>query len=180
LTVNGSVSGFRVNQGLTQRSFIRYLELTLDSNESAQLLLANPQRVSLVKADLNGEGSEAIALDAKLSVVDDKVTVDFGVNGLGDNRLSNVGDGYYTFSVDLDGDGVGEVKFHFYRLLGDINGDREVTSADTQLVYAAIQARDAYDPNLDINGDGRINSSDLLLAQFAIGRKLKSTLVITS
>ena len=68
------------------------------------------------------------------------LSFDFGAQGITGNRNTNAGDGYYKIGLDLDGNGSFETEYAFYRLLGDVNGDRIVTSADDQAILAAFAA----------------------------------------
>jgi hypothetical protein len=180
LTVTSTVTSFTVSKGSAQRSYIRYLDLGMDSNASALALLNNPSRVKLTKADLNGVGSAPVSLSGFLSVTTGQSTlaIDFGTIGLGNSRNTSTADGYYTLGVDLDGNGSFETNLFFFRLFGDINGDREVTATDQSAVLAGCTA--AYNANLDLNGDGVVNTSDLNYVKRNVGRKLKNTLIVTS
>jgi hypothetical protein len=180
LTVTSTVTSFVVSRGAPQRSYIRYLDLGMDSNASALALLNNPSRVKLTKADLNGVGSAPVSLSGFLSVPTGQSTlaVDFGTIGLGNSRNTASADGYYTLGVDLDGNGTFETNLFFFRLFGDTNGDREVTATDQSAVLAGCTA--AYNANLDLNGDGVVNTSDLNYVKRNVGRKLKSSLIVTS
>ncbi|MCY2933216.1 MAG: putative Ig domain-containing protein [Planctomycetota bacterium] len=180
LNVTSTITSFTVSKGVAQRSYIRYLDLGMDSNASALALLNNPSRVKLTKADLNGVGSAPVPLAGFLSVTTGQSTlaINFGTIGLGNSRNTTTADGYYTLSVDLDGNGSFETNLFFFRLFGDTNGDKEVTAADQSAVLAGCTA--AYSANLDINGDGVVNSSDLNYVKKSVGRKLKSTLIVTS
>ena len=165
---------------MAQRSYIRYLDLGMDSNASALALLNNPSRVQLTKADLNGVGSAAVPLAGFLSVATGQSTlaVNFGTIGLGNSRNTSTADGYYTLGVDLDGNGTFETNLFFFRLFGDTNRDKEVTTADQSAVLAGCTV--AYNVNLDLNGDGVVNTSDFTYVKKNVGRKLKSTLIVTS
>lgn len=99
-----------------------------------------------------------------------------GAAGLGGSRNTNLADGYYTLGLDLDGDGVFESSRRFYRLLGDVNGDRQVNPTDVSLVTAGTTS--AYTPVLDINGDGVVNGADIMLVSKARGRKLADGLLL--
>jgi len=180
LTVTSTITNFVVSKGISQRSYIRYLDLGMDSNASALALLNNPSRVKLTKADLNGVGSAPVSLSGFLSVTTGQSTlaVDFGTIGLGNSRNTASADGYYTLGVDLDGNGSFETNLFFFRLFGDTNGDREVTLAEQNTVLAGCSL--AYNVNLDLNGDGVVNSSDLNYVKRNVGRKLKSSLIVTS
>jgi hypothetical protein len=180
LTVTSTVTSFTVSKGVAQRSYIRYLDLGMDSNASALALLNNPSRVKLTKADLNGVGSAPVSLSGFLSVPTGQSTlaVNFGTIGLGNSRNTSTADGYYTLGVDLDGNGTFETNLFFFRLFGDTNGDKEVNATDQSAVLAGCTA--TYNVNLDLNGDGVVNSSDLNYVKRNVGRKLKSSLIITS
>jgi hypothetical protein len=180
LTVTSTVTSFVISKGAAQRSFIRYLDLGMDSNASALALLNNPSRVKLTKADLNGVGSAAVSLAGFLSVPTGQSTlaVNFGTVGLGNSRNTTTADGYYTLGLDLDGNGTFETNLFFFRILGDTNGDKEVTLADQNAVLAGCQQ--PYNVNLDLNGDGVVNTSDFQYVKKSVGRKLKSTLIVTS
>jgi hypothetical protein len=180
LTVTSAVTSFVVSKGAAQRSYIRYLDLGMDSNASALALLQNPSRVKLTKADLNGVGSASVSLAGFLSVPTGQSTlaVNFGTIGLGNSRNTSSADGYYTLGVDLDGNGSFETNLFFFRLFGDTNGDKEVNATDQSAVLAGCTA--AYNVNLDLNGDGVVNTSDFTYVKKNVGRKLKSTLIVTS
>ena len=81
------------------------------------------------------------------------VTIEFGANGVGGHCNSNLGDGACELAIDLDGDGDGDGTFdtrrHFYRLLGDVTGEKTVDAAD----LAALD--NSFTADLDTNGDGR-------------------------
>lgn len=180
LTVTSTITSFVVSKGVAQRSYIRYLDLGMDSNASALALLQNPGRVQLTKADLNGVGSTNVPLGGFLSVPTGQSTlaINFGTVGLGNSRNTNTADGYYTLGVDLDGNGTFETNLFFFRILGDTNGDREVTVADQNAVLAGCTL--PYNPNLDLNGDGVVNTSDFQYVKKSVGKKLKNTLIVTA
>jgi uncharacterized membrane protein len=180
LKVTGSVTSFVISKGQTQRSYIRYLDLGLDSNAAALTLLNNPGRVQLTKANLDGNGSTNVPLTGFLSVPtgQSKLAFDFGAVGLGNSRNTTTANGYYTLGLDLDGNGTFETMLYFFRLFGDINGDRQVDAADQTTVLAGCTV--AYNVNLDLNGDGVVNTSDFQYVKKSVGRKLKSTLIVTS
>jgi hypothetical protein len=180
LKVTSTVTSFTVSKGVAQRSYIRYLDLGMDSNTAALALLNNPSRVQLTKADLNGVASTPVSLSGFLSVPTGQSTlaIDFGTVGLGNSRNTSTADGYYTLGVDLDGNGTFETNLFFFRLFGDTNGDREVTAADQSSVLAGCTQ--PYNANLDLNGDGVVNTSDYQYVKKSVGRKLKSTLIVTA
>ena len=163
-----------VSQGQVQRSYIRYLDITTaQSSVASQIVSSN--RIRLRKADLNGIGSQNVPLTGFLSANGAKISVDFGAAGIQNSRNTNGADGYYTLELDLDNDTVFETSLRFYRLLGDVNGDRQVDSADQTAVTAAIGTSN---PQYDVNGDGIVNSTDVLMVRRALGRRLASGLAV--
>jgi len=170
-----SLSTFTVSKGQAQRSYVRYLDVGTDSSATANAL-SLPGRVRLLKADLNGNGSTVVPLTGFVSASGSTLAIDFGAAGLGGSRNTNLGDGYYTLGLDLDGDGAFESSRRFYRLLGDVNGDRQVNPTDVSLVTAGTTS--AYNPVLDINGDGVVNGADIMLVSKARGRKLADGLLL--
>ncbi|MBP7865415.1 MAG: hypothetical protein KA419_05645 [Acidobacteria bacterium] len=51
---------------------------------------------------------------------------------------------------------------------GDLDGDEELTAADTLLLERILRQDEPDDPDADLNGDGRINILDLVLLQVEI------------
>jgi len=175
LTANVPALGtIDVQKGQAQRSFVRYLDLVFDSNMGL-LDLVNNGRLQLTKFDLNGLNGVVIPLPggAGTSVSGTKINVDFGVQGIGGNRNSAAGDGYYEIGVDQDSNGSFETKKNFFRLFGDVTGDGTVDSADKVQV---LQAGGTTSAESDVNGDGVVNVLDTALMSRAIGKKIKNGL----
>jgi hypothetical protein len=170
-----ALTTFTVSKGQVQRSFLRYLDVGTNSSATASALAASG-RVRLLKADLNGNGAAVVSLTGFVSASGSTLAIDFGAAGLGASRNTNLADGYYTLQLDLNGDGTFETSRRFYRLLGDVNGDRQVNDSDVSLVRAGTTS--AYSSVLDTNGDGIVNTSDLLFTTRAKGRKLKVELLL--
>ena len=172
--LNTESTGIDVQLGQTQRSYVRYLDLLFStSSELAALISGN--RFQLTKNDLNGVNPVSVPLTAGMfSTIGARARLDFGLNGLGGNRNTSDGDGYYEIAMDLDSNGTFETKKYFYRLLGDVNGDRKVDSADATLIGAALGTAN---PERDVNGDGVVNANDRTLALRANLRKLKDGLL---
>lgn len=171
--VGNTVEALDVQNGQTQRSFVRNIDLVFGQEDSLEDLLA-AGRVQITKSDLNGNNAVALAASAYTASVDgDRLRLDFGVQGIGGNRNTNAGDGYYRVAIDIDGDGEADVFKHFYRLLGDMNGDRKVDLADRTWVMSGLGTND---PERDVNGDGVVNALDNSFLTRAIGRKLKDGL----
>ncbi len=177
ITVNNvnEITGFNVQRSAAQRSFIRYVDLIFEDQTGLGDLLSGG-RLGLTRYDLNGEFGVPVPLaPGVLSTMGNTVNLDFGSNGIGGNRLTNQGDGYYVLSIDQDGDEVPDATRAFYRLLGDVNGDRVVDKADANQILAAY-GRFGINLNADVTGDGVVNSQDRVIAIRQRGRRLKASL----
>ncbi len=173
LTNVTELGGIDTQLGQSQRSYVRYLDVLFDRPDDI-LSMINTGRINLTKKDLNGLSPVSVPLTPSMfSTVGNSARLDFGVNGLGGNRNTTAGDGYYELGVDMDGNGSFESKKYFYRLLGDVNGDRKVDSADSSLVTSSFGTTNA---ERDVNGDGTVNSNDRTLVLRSVGRKLKDDL----
>jgi hypothetical protein len=183
--VTTEVVDFEVQDGADQRSYIRYLDVVLNSSsELASIVaslgdgIAGNDRVRLTRFGLDGSGiGEAISLAGRVSALDQALLFDFGDEGLGGSRNTTAADGFYELALDLDGDGSLETDLGFFRLLGDVDGDGDVDNADLANVNAAFGQIGA---NLegDLNGDGRVNIFDRQLWQRGRGRALADGLPI--
>jgi hypothetical protein len=180
-----AVTGFDVQQGAAQRSYVRYLDVSFNRPEDLAAIIASmtdgnaaTDRLRLTRYDLNGQNPTSVSLSGvSLQAVDRVLTLDFGIQGLGGNRNGLDGNGYYQLSVDTDGNVSNghEVDKYFYRLAGDTNGDRRVDSLDL-LAVNALLASGGYDKDADVNGDGVINTLDRLLVMRGRNRILASHL----
>lgn len=179
-TAPPQITGFDVQNGQTQRSFIRYLRAEISAPEVIDQLVASlanddssDDRIKLEKFDLDGLGvPQLIDLTARASAVDQALQIDFGTGGLPGGGSSNIADGYYKLSIDLDGDLSNgyESQLHFYRLLGDINGDGRVDDDDRTAV------ENTSDPEADVNGDGIVNILDRQRVIQSLNRQFNNTL----
>ncbi|GAB5442053.1 MAG: hypothetical protein Fues2KO_24020 [Fuerstiella sp.] len=166
--------GIDVQLGQNQRSYVRYVDLVFDRSDDL-LSLLDGSRFQLNRFDLNGRNGAAMTMPTR-SVVGNSVRLDFGQQGIGGNRNSNIGDGYYQLLFDADDDGgfeEGSPVMSFHRLLGDVNGDGQVDSRDKQQVLSANGTNDAES---DANGDGIVNRTDVSLTSRAANRKLRPDL----
>ena len=129
-------------------------------------------RVRLRRFNLDGSGTgELVSLAGRAQLVDRVFELDFGAQGIGGNRNSAVGDGYYALEFDLDGNGTFETTRNFYRLFGDVNGDRIVDNLDFSAILSSLGLLgDGLDE--DLNGDGVVNAQDRLLALRSRGHVL--------
>ncbi len=172
-----AVTGFEVQRGAAQRSYVRYLDVTFN-REAGVPDLATGGRVRLLRYNLNGTGTgAAVSLAGRITVSGQALAIDFGTQGLGGNRNTTVGDGYYRLELDLDGDGSFETVRRFYRLLGDVNGDGAVTQADIDLITAAF-GYVGPDREQDVNGDGVVNQTDRTITTRSLNRRLGAGLTI--
>jgi hypothetical protein len=149
-----------VQEGTTQRSFVRYVDLVFAASGQLATLVAE-DRVQLRRYQLDGSGGTAVSLSGKVAATDNRVRIDFGSSGLSLN-------GYYEISLDLDDDGSSETVRHFYRLQGDVNGDRTVDAIDRTVVVNAM-GQTGENLEADVNGDGTVNRRDRNLVYRAKG-----------
>jgi hypothetical protein len=173
------IASFDVQKGAAQRSFVRYVDVTFNTADAAIADMfasvndsnSTNDRIRLTRRNLDGSGGFAVSLASRVQAVDQVMAFDFGANGIGGNRNSNVGDGYYELEFDLDGDGNFESLQRFYRLLGDVNGSRGVDGTDVSIVTADL-GRSGLGLESDANGDGVVNATDRTLTSRASGRAL--------
>ena len=99
--------------------------------------LINNNRLQLTRFDLNGANGSLMSIPTGM-VVGNHIRLDFGAQGIGGNRNTNAGDGYYELGFDLDGDGIFESQKYFHRLFGDVNGNGIIDSADKAQVLSLI------------------------------------------
>lgn len=173
------VVDFDVQNGADQRSYVRYLDVVLNTGDQLGDILASlsdgseaNDRIRLTRYGIDGSGTgDAVGLGGRVSALDQALLFNFGDQGLGGNRNSSAGDGYYELELDLDGDGSLETQLGFYRLLGDVDGDGDADNADLAIVNAAFGQLGS---NLDgdLNGDGRVNIFDRQLWFRGRGRSI--------
>ena len=171
-----SITDFTVQNGMLERSFVRYVAVTFATATGVQDLITY-NRIQLTQYALDGSGGTPVSLAGVMSASGNQITLDFGTLGLGGNPNSTVGDGYYDLALDMDADGVFETHRHFYRLLGDVDGDRVVTVTDANLILAAY-GHSGPNVNEDVNGDGVVNAADRTLTIRSLGRQLAGRLRI--
>jgi hypothetical protein len=128
-------------------------------------------RISLTNTGLTGTAKTAVALKGFVKTNGNQIHIDFGSKGLGGNAASNAADGSYLISLDLDGNGSLETTQRFWRLLGDVNGDKVVDAKDTVVVNTNLNKSGVNIPG-DTNGDGKVNSTDVTYVKNAQKRKI--------
>lgn len=169
------VVGIDVQKGALQRSYLRYVDVIFESADGLADLVGQ-NRLSLTRFSTTGTSGVAMNLSGKVSAQGNRVQLDFGVQGIGGNRNSATGDGYYRIGVDSDGDRVQESFQHFYRLFGDTDGNRVVNRNDSNNVNANLGRRGVN--NADVNGDGVVNIMDNLYVASRQGRGISASLPI--
>jgi hypothetical protein len=172
--VNEVVS-FDVQRGAAQRSYIRYLDVVFESAEGLAQLIAEG-RLWMTRYSLTGTGGSYVNLAGKAVAIGNRIQIDFGVQGIGGNRNTSAGDGYYRLRVDADDDGTFETWKHFYRLLGDTNRDRWVNTTDVNAVNAARGQTGVR--NTDLNGDLVVNTTDVNIVNRQRGRSIANWLAL--
>ncbi|MEM9825893.1 MAG: choice-of-anchor M domain-containing protein [Planctomycetota bacterium] len=171
--VGNNVEELDVENGENQRSHISNVDLIFGQDDGLDDLLTSG-RLQITKFDLNGENGQIMdESDYSTSVDGNRLVLDFGAQGLGGNRNTNAGDGYYRIEVDIDGDGTADVLQHFYRLLGDTDGNGMVDAMDRLHIQRSFRTQDG---DADINGDGVVNGLDFVLTARAMNRRLAGDL----
>jgi hypothetical protein len=106
---------FVVQNGEAQRSTVEFLTITFNPGTVDLAALVAGGRLRLTQYALTGTGpGTPVSLAGAVSVSGNTLTFDFGPGGLPD--------GYYVLEADLDGDGVFEGCWRFYRMYGDMTG----------------------------------------------------------
>lgn len=171
------ITNFRIQNGSVARSYIRNLavdlsQTTLAAGIAASLTDADPMndRLSLVRFNSNrSDPGTAVPVTNLVTANGATLDFDFGPQGIGGNRNSMNGDGYYELHVDVDGIAANgnESLLTFYRLLGDTNGDRSVNIVDVQNVDGAVGQSGIN--SADVNGDLAVNVIDRALVRRGMG-----------
>ncbi len=172
--VNEVVS-FDVQKGAAQRSYVRYIDLVFESATGLAQLVAEG-RITLQQFSTSGSFVKNVSLSGsgKMQVIGNRIAINFGSQGIGGSRNSTTGNGWYRFALDTDANGTIDTYKRFYRLLGDTNGDRKVTSLDQQAVAAAFGQTGTR--NADVNGDGVVNATDRNIVNQQLNKQISATL----
>jgi hypothetical protein len=168
-TITGQQVAVKVDDGSAQRSMVRSLTVTFAG-------VASFAGAPLAAFQLTGP-SGAVGQSVSLGSLNGSIvaTLTFTDPGLVGGSLA---DGNYTLrvlssqvninglAIDGDADGApgGDSVTSFYRMYGDVNGDRTVNGLDLAVFRTAFGTA-LGDPNyrdyLDANGDGVVNGLDL-------------------
>jgi hypothetical protein len=165
-----------VQNGVNQRSYVRYLDVLFSSSTGLSNLLSTDhvkvERYG-IDATMLAPGMGTPVTGFTLSQQGNRLRLDFGANGLG--GLRQAGNGFYRVYLDLDltaaFNDIPDRSFEFHRLFGDANGDSKVDVADTNLVTSQI-GRTGLNLDGDLDGNGSVNSTDRLFTTQQRGKKL--------
>jgi hypothetical protein len=180
------VIGFTVEHGSPSRSYVRYLDLGFNESDSqsggeltsiVHSMSTSSPDILIYKYDINGDASSKTAVPLSsptmFDVLDHAIEIDFGSGGIGGNPNTTAADGYYEVDIKLPN---GQTAVHhFYRLLGDVNGDGIVDENDLNEIAASIgeASQLGWTPlSADVTGAGTVTAFDLTLATRSKGRKL--------
>ena len=165
------ITSFRIDEGGQQRSIIRDLTLTVDSD-----VTVDAAGFTLTNLDTNE--TVDLSVTSAFDGTETTIQIDFvGTTSIEDVSLA---DGNYRLDIAagaivgaggaLDGDGDGEsggdysfgddFNDDFFRLLGDVNGNGSFQLDDFFALSNAYVRPENYRFDLDVNGDGLINAFD--------------------
>ena len=170
-----AVTSFTVEHDSPSRSFIRYLDIGFnesDSQSGSELTAivnsigtASPD-IAIFKYDLNGDASSKTAVPLSgatvLDVIDHAIEIDFGASGIGGSPNTTAADGYYEVDITLPNSQV--AVHHFYRLLGDVDGDGTVDASDLNEIAASVGETSplGWTPlSADVTGGGTVTAARL-------------------
>jgi hypothetical protein len=180
------ISHLDVQKGVTQRSYVRYLDVLFSGEGGLDELVQSVndpvignERIRLRNLGLDGSsGGTSIDLEGVIQVLGRDLAFDFGSQGIGGDPNLPSGNGYYELGFDLNDDGefTDDETVNFYRLLGDTNRDRVVDFSDYMAVMSAYGAQGSN--NADLNGDGRVDYSDLWHVYLQLNTAIPGTLEI--
>ena len=170
-----NVTGFIVQNGEVERSYVRYLDVQFNQSQAdlSSLLASGQIQFELVQHQLDGVSRSTdpstVIPASELIVLDHAIEVDFGAAGIGGNASTTGGDGYYELDVLLPNGQ--ETTLHFYRLLGDVDGDGTVGNNDINVITAAL-GETGIGLDADVDGSGTVNATDRTVALRSRGRAL--------
>jgi hypothetical protein len=187
-----AVTSFTVEHDSPSRSFVRYLDIGFnesDSQSAGELtaiinsLTTSAPDIQIYKYDLAGDASSksAVALSRPtiLDVIDHAIEIDFGASGIGGSPSTTAPDGYYEVDIKLPN---GQTSVHhFYRLLGDVDGDQIVDANDLNEIAVSINESSPTGwtaLSADVTGAGTVTAVDVTLATRSKGRSLGSGLAL--
>ena len=164
-----------IQQGSTGRSFVRYVDININDPATVTSIVnslnTSAPRITLTNTGLTGKTKKAVTIKGLAKAIGNTVRIDFGTKGIGGNAATTTADGSYLISLDVDGNGSLETSQRFFRLLGDVNGDKVVDAKDTALVAANLNKGGTNQPG-DTNGDGKVNATDVSYVKKAQKRSI--------
>src|SRR5262249_51642341 len=106
---------FVIQHGSPARGTVEFLDITFNPGTVDFTALLSSGRLRLTQYATSGMGSgTSISLTGAVSYSGNTLSFDFGSAGLPD--------GYYVLEADLDGDGIFESAWRFFRKQGDTDG----------------------------------------------------------
>ena len=164
-----------VQQGNKGRSYVRYVDININDPATVTSIVnslnTSAPRITMTNTGLTGTTKKAVTIKGLAKAIGNTIRIDFGTKGIGGNAETNTADGSYLISLDVDGNGSLETSQRFFRLLGDVNGDKVVDSKDTALVTANLNKGGMNQPG-DTNGDGKVNATDVSYVKKAQKRRI--------
>ncbi len=179
------VTSFSVEHDSPGRSFIRYLDIGFNESDSqsggklttiVNSIGTSSPDIVIYKYDLNGDASSKTAVSlsgVSVDVIDHAIEINFGSGGIGGGPTTTAADGYYE--VDIKPPGGPVAVHHFYRLLGDVDGDGVVDASDLNEIAASINETSpaGWAPlAADVTGSSTVTALDLTLGTRSKGRAL--------
>jgi hypothetical protein len=171
------VAWLDVQSGEQQRSLVNHLDLLFTQPDQVTALIASindanttNDRLKLKKFNLDGsDAGTTVNLNSTVASVGKLMSFNFGQPGRAD--------GYYELDVDLDGNGTFDQALNFYRLQGDLNGDKIVDGIDMTMINGAF-GQIGTGLAADLNGDGKVDQKDRVLLASLFVHNLKSGLAL--
>jgi Dockerin type I domain len=164
-----------VNDGTAQRSRVTSIQVTFSTQVTFAGPLSNAFRVSRTGPG-GPTGDATVSVDLSPSTATQTIAklsfsgplVEFGSLIDGNYMLtvfsSQVSAGGNAFDGNLDGSPGGDLTLNFFRLYGDVTGDRTVNGLDLTAfrdAFGTVSTDAAFVAAFDFNGDGAINGTDL-------------------
>ena len=158
-------TGMVVQQGANQRSFVQTVAVAFTS---ASMLTDwfSEEYVEIQKFAISATNlstGATLVSPSQIAVAGNQLNINFGPNGVGNSKTTIAGDGYYRIRLDLNRNGIfGETEdanLDFHRLLGDANGDGNVTALDTAVVDS-LMGRIGTNLDGDLNGSLKVDVTD--------------------
>jgi hypothetical protein len=169
------VAGTQINGGAAQRSRVTDIKVTFNQLVT---FAGSPSAAFRVTRDGPGgqTGDVTLAVDLSASTATQTIARLSFSGGL--TEFGSLIDGNYSLTVissqvsaggvaldgDLDGTPGGDLTMTFFRLYGDVNGDRAVNGLDLaafRSTFGTVSSDATFVSALDFNGDGAINGADL-------------------